>query len=234
MGFQLNDYLTEVMRANYKRLFSCQPETIGSIYDIAEIVYVAAFSSSLFNETGEGLPLIRIRDLTTFDPQFYTTEDHPNKTVIKPGDVVAGMDAEFTPTFWLGNPAVLNQRVCHFIPPRDSEITPSYLLFTLEPLLQFIQNYATGTTVAHLGKSDLEALEVRVPSDNNLRQFAMIAEPMRWQIVQNSIENRNLSELRDIILPKLISGEIEVSKVDVTQLNNHLAARLLMLLFLRR
>ncbi len=211
------------MRANFKRLFSRQSENAGSIYDIAEVVYGAAFSSSLFNEAGEGFPLIRIRDLTTFNPQFYTTEDHPKRTVIHPGDVVAGMDAKFTPTFWLGDIAVLNQRVCHFAPPRDSEVTPSYLLFALEPLLQFIQNYATGTTVAHLGKSDLEALEVGIPDDDSLKQFAVIAEPMRWQIVQNAIENRSLSELRDVLLPKLMSGEIDVSKVNITQLNNHLA-----------
>ena len=211
------------MRTNFKRLFSHQAKTTGSIYDIAEVIYGAAFSSSLFNEEREGFPLMRIRDLTTFDPQVYTTEAHPKKTVINPGDVVAGMDAEFTPTFWLGSPALLNQRVCHFAPPQDSEVTPSYLLFALEPLLQFIQNYATGTTVAHLGKSDLEALEVGVPSYDSLKQFAIIAEPMRWQIVQNSIENRSLSELRDALLSKLMSGEIDVSKVDVTQLNNHLS-----------
>ena len=220
---QINDYLLKIMRANFKRLFSHQTETIGSIYDIAEVIYGAAFSSSLFNEAREGFPLIRIRDLATFDPQFYTTENHPKKTVINPGDVVAGMDAEFMPTFWLGSPALLNQRVCHFAPPQDSEVTPSYLLFALEPLLQYIQNYATGTTVAHLGKSDLEALEVGIPSYDSLRQFAIIAEPMRWQIVQNSIENRNLSGLRDALLPKLVSGEIDVSKVDITQLNNHLS-----------
>ena len=220
---QINDYLIKVMRTNFKRLFSHQAKTTGSIYDIAEVIYGAAFSSSLFNEEREGFPLMRIRDLTTFDPQVYTTEAHPKKTVINPGDVVAGMDAEFTPTFWLGSPALLNQRVCHFAPPQDSEVTPSYLLFALEPLLQFIQNYATGTTVAHLGKSDLEALEVGVPSYDSLKQFAIIAEPMRWQIVQNSIENRSLSELRDALLSKLMSGEIDVSKVDVTQLNNHLS-----------
>lgn len=220
---QINDYLLKVMRTNFKRLFSHQAKTTGSIYDIAEVIYGAAFRSSLFNEEREGFPLIRIRDLTTFDPQVYTTEAHPKKTVINPGDVVAGMDAEFTPTFWLGSPALLNQRVCHFAPPQDSEVTPSYLLFALEPLLQFIQNYATGTTVAHLGKSDLEALEVGVPSYDSLKQFAIIAEPMRWQIVQNSIENRSLSELRDALLSKLMSGKIDVSKVDITQLNNHLS-----------
>lgn len=188
-----------------------KPETIGSIYDIAEVVYGAAFKSSLFNENGKGWPLIRIRDLSTFEPQVYTEERHPKRTFINPGDVVAGMDADFHPTFWLGERSVLNQRVCHFRPATNSEVTPSYLLFALRPLLSYIQNYATGTTVAHLGKSDLEALSVPIPSRKALMGFGSYAEPLRRCIVKHATENSRLVSLRNCLLPKLMSGEIDVA-----------------------
>lgn len=217
-----NDYLYEFMGALYDELFEYDEPQYGTIYDIADVVYGAAFKSSLFNEDKEGYPLIRIRDLSTYSPQFYTAEEHPKRIFIEPGFVVAGMDAEFVPTFWLGEKAVLNQRVCHFAPPENTAISESYLLFALKPLLAYIQNYASGTTVAHMGKSDLEALKVPLPKEEDLLKFAEVAEPMRKAIVSNAIESKRLAELRDALLPKLMSGEIDVSKIDLTQLNNHL------------
>lgn len=209
------------MGALYDELFEYDEPQYGTIYDIADVVYGAAFKSSLFNEDKEGYPLIRIRDLSTYSPQFYTAEEHPKRIFIEPGFVVAGMDAEFVPTFWLGEKAVLNQRVCHFAPPENTAISESYLLFALKPLLAYIQNYASGTTVAHMGKSDLEALKVPLPKEEDLLKFAEVAEPMRKAIVSNAIESKRLAELRDALLPKLMSGEIDVSKIDLTQLNNH-------------
>lgn len=220
---KLNGYLLECMKANYRTLFAYEQTAYGSIYDIADVVYGAAFKSALFNEDGNGYPLIRIRDLTTYEPQYWTDEAHPKRTFIEPGDVVAGMDAEFSPTFWLGEKAVLNQRVCLFRPAADTAVSPSYLLLALSPLLAFIQNYATGTTVAHMGKGNLEALEVPLPLESDLKKFNAVAEPMRKQIVHNALENKRLTALRDALLPKLMSGEIDVSEVDLTQLNSHLA-----------
>ena len=169
-----NDYLLELMEALYRRYFTYNCQAYGSIYDIADVIYGAAFSSKLFNENSTGWPLIRIRDLTTYKPQFFTEEVHPKRTFIEPGDVVAGMDADFTPTLWLGETAVLNQRVCEFVPPAGTSVTKSYLLCAVKPLLAYVQNYATGTTVAHLGKGDLEALDVPLPREQDLIEFGAV------------------------------------------------------------
>ena len=211
----LNDYLVEFMGALYDEVFAYDEPRYGTIYDIADITYGAAFKSSLFNEKKEGYPLIRIRDLLTFSPQFYTTEAHPKRTFIEPGFIVSGMDAEFAPTLWLGEKAVLNQRVCRFAPPKNTSISESYLLFALKPLLAYIQNYASGTTVAHMGKGDFEALVVPLPKEEDLKRFAKTAEPMRHIIVSNAAENRRLAELRDALLPKLMSGEIDLSSISL-------------------
>ncbi|TGY61347.1 restriction endonuclease subunit S [Muricaecibacterium torontonense] len=50
-------------------------------------------------------------------------------------------------------------------------------------------------------------------------KFAKVAEPMRLQIVANAKESSQLSHLRDALLPKLMSGEIAVSQIDITQPN---------------
>lgn len=74
-----------------------------------------------------------------------------------------------------------------------------------------------------MGKSDLEALKVPLPTQGDLEQFASVAEPMRHIIVGNATENARIAMLRDALLPKLMSGEIDLSKIDLTQINSHLA-----------
>ncbi len=71
---------------------------VASIYEIADVTYGAAFSSGLFNEVGEGFPLIRIRDLATHRPEVFTTEEHPRKSIVRMGDIVAVWTASFVPT----------------------------------------------------------------------------------------------------------------------------------------
>ena len=70
---------------------------VGSPYEYAKVVYGAPYKSAKFNDNGEGLPLIRIRDLKDCNPQFYTPEILPQTEYVNMGDIVAGMDAEFVP-----------------------------------------------------------------------------------------------------------------------------------------
>ena len=55
-------------------------------------------------------------------------------------------------------------------------------------------------------------------------------QPIIDQVIANKIEIRKLAALRDTLLPKLMSGEIDVSKIDLTQLNSHLPKRWYVLL----
>lgn len=184
---------------------------VKTIYDVCDVVYGAAFKSKLFNENKEGFPLIRIRDLKTLKPQYYTLENHPKKTIIKAGDVVAGMDAEFDPYFWLGEDGVLNQRVVHFKP--KTNFSRMFIYHSVLPWLKFYAGAKVGTTVIHLGKSDIDNFKIAVPVDfKSIKLFNEQAENYLEQIVNNSKENQTLTQLRDTLLPKLISGEVRLKE----------------------
>ena len=75
---------------------------------------------------------------------------------------------------------------------------------------------------ANLSLSTLKSLPVPVLEGEKRFEYEEQIIPVIHAIEANSAENRRLSELRDALLPKLMSGEIDVSKVDLTQLNNHL------------
>ena len=183
------------------------------IYSIANIIYGAPFASKLFNTDGIGKPIIRIRDLKEQDFVTFTTEEHPKGHLIHPGDIVVGMDGEFRPYIWGNEKAWLNQRVCIFENKRTKG--KAFLFYTIKPLLNMIEQTQVATTVIHIGKKDFDAFEILLPSEDVLNQFDKITTPMVEQIVNNRLENKRLSNLRDALLPKLMSGELDVSDIDL-------------------
>lgn len=186
---------------------------VNNIYEYIDVIYGAPYKSSLFNTDKNGYPLIRIRDLKTYTPQFYTQEILPNTEYIYPGDVIAGMDAEFIPTLWLGEKGLLNQRCCKFISKRKN-ISNYYILYLLMPELLCVQNYKTGTTVSHLGKADIDRFKVITPPIEIIEKFSTLVNPLYNEKIKLACENRIITNLRDTLLPKLMSGELKLSEIE--------------------
>ncbi|MBC6411670.1 MAG: restriction endonuclease subunit S, partial [Hyphomonadaceae bacterium] len=184
----------------------------ASIHDFSEVVYGAPFASRQFNSGNVGVPLIRIRDLATHSPGVSTEQTHKKGHMIEPGDIVVGMDGEFRLHIWKGPKAWLNQRVCHFEPKHG--IPRSFLAESLKEPLAFFERSKTGTTVIHLGKSDIDTIKLTHPGDGVLGAFASIVEPMLERSVTNALESRTLAAIRDLLLPRLISGEIRLREAE--------------------
>ena len=133
---------------------------VASIYEIAEVIYGTPFASSQFNSINNGRPLIRIRDLCDESPGVWTPEVHSKGYIVKPGDIVVGMDGEFRAYLWGGVEAWLNQRVCVFVPKPN--FTAAFVRNSIiDPLAQ-VEATETATTVIHLGKSDIDRFTVVV------------------------------------------------------------------------
>ena len=179
-----------------------------SLYKFCSVQYGAPFKSKLFNEEGRGLPLIRIRDLPKGSTNVFTEEVHPKGTLITAGDLVVGMDGEFRCYLWTGEDSWMNQRICKFAPAKNTPV--AYLKFALEKPLHFIESTEIATTVIHLGKSDIDNFRFMSPSDNLLRCYGDITSPMIENIRVRAEESRVLTQLRDTLLPKLISGQLRI------------------------
>ncbi len=81
----------------------------------------------------------------------------------------------------------------------------------------------SGSAVPSMTTSILNALSLPVPPRDSLLSFNAKLQSMYDAVRANNLENRGLKSLRDSLLPKLMTGEIDVSKIDLTQLNSHLA-----------
>lgn len=183
---------------------------VGSVYEYVKVIYGAPYKSKLFNDKGEGLPLIRIRDLKGCSPQFFTEEILPNTEYIERGDIVAGMDAEFSPHIWKGEKGLLNQRVCKLKPAVEG-VSNLFALYLLKPHLEFTQSYKTGTTVSHLGKGDIDRFVAVLPPKEVVLDISNKLDAILQRICSLSQENLILTHLRDTLLPRLMSGEITIA-----------------------
>ncbi|MGO5239586.1 restriction endonuclease subunit S [Parolsenella sp. LCP21S3_E11] len=82
-----------------------------------------------------------------------------------------------------------------------------------------INHIVTGAVQMKISQKNLNGLEVELPSRESLDYLKDV-----FSLYRNNVEeSKRLERLRDALLPKLMSGEIDVSKVDLTQLNSHLA-----------
>ena len=70
--------------------------------------------------------------------------------------------------------------------------------------------------MGHIKREDLDKSEVLIPDDETYTQLTSLLSPILELIIKNKVENRQLIQLRDTLLPKLMSGEIDVTNVDIS------------------
>jgi type I restriction enzyme S subunit len=186
---------------------------VANLFDIAEISYGFPYKSKQFTTTPEGKPVIRIRDILGHRSETYTNEDAGTKYIVKDGDILIGMDGDFHMCRWAGGDAVLNQRVARL---RTKNELPQYVLFhcVREPILHFNATIV-GTTVAHLGDKHLREINVVCPPMNLLINLHAIFEPLFFAEINLRKKIELLRSTRDLLLPKLISGQLDVEDLDI-------------------
>lgn len=176
--------------------------------EVAKLTYGFSFKSRHFNEKGLGLPVARIRDIPRGFSKTFTPEDAPREKLLADGELVIGMDGDFHMNFWVGGKAWINQRVVRISP--SNNLTTGFLRYALEQPIQFFNSTIVGTTVAHLGAKHLNTINVIVPPQHLLIQINEILEVIRKQIVVLGKQCQVLAQARDLLLPRLMNGEIAV------------------------
>jgi type I restriction enzyme S subunit len=114
------------------------------------------FPSKGFVEERGGIRLIRNRDLRSNDKPIYYVAPYSAEFVVSDGDILVGMDGDFSPCVWDGGEALLNQRVGRVLPKADND--KRFLLYFLTAQLKMIEQSAARTTVKHLSHSDVEKI----------------------------------------------------------------------------
>ena len=174
------------------------------LVDIADIQYGYAFDGTKFNDMKKGIPIVRIRNIPAGITSDYTTEETEEKYLIGNGDIIVGMDGEFHINSWSGDNAYLVQRTCCFRPKKKE--MQGWLLWAIRKPIKYYEKTIVGATVSHLGKKHIDAIVLLVGPDELYVPFQNYFDKRQSLLNQNVL----LLEARDRLLPRLMSGEVEV------------------------
>ncbi len=185
------------------------------VKDIANVTYGCALKSKSFNTEGNGLPVVRIRDIPIGASETFTDEVCDSKYQIKDGHILVGMDGDFHMCIWSNGLALQNQRVARF--ESQGEIGNYHLFLALEKPIQEFNKAIVGTTVAHLGDMHIKTIQIVWPSPFLRERIKQVLEPLSDRIIVLKRQTANLRRTRDLLLPRLLSGQVTLDTVDTGQ-----------------
>lgn len=160
----------------------------------------------------DSLPVLKIKELkqgsTSVDSDRCSYNIDP-KYIIDDGDVVFAWSGSLDVRIWCGGKAGLNQ---HLFKVTSREYNKwFYYLWVKRYLDDFIRIAADrATTMGHIKRSNLSEAKVLVPNINTLEAMDCKMKNILDVFIEKNIESKNLEVLRNVMLPKLISGEIRV------------------------
>lgn len=184
---------------------------VGKLSEIADYLNGLAMQKFRPLEDEEGLPVLKIKELRQGCYDESSELCSPSKVkpeyIIHDGDVIFSWSGSLLVDIWCGGTCGLNQHL--FKVTSQTYEKWFYYLWTKHHLDKFIFLAADkATTMGHIKREELDKAEVVIPDDKTYQNLTSVIKPFIDEIINNRIENRKLSQIRDGLLPKLMNGEI--------------------------
>jgi len=188
--------------------------------DLVKIVSGYPFSSKLYTTNKKALGVVTIKNVqdgnfVTSCDSFINKEDIPKnmspECSISDGDILLSLTGNVGRVcFVYGGEYLLNQRVAKIKPKNGKDFAFCYFLFRQPAMQNQLINMAKGSAQPNLSPVETGEIMLIIPSREILDKFNALASPIYKRLVQNAVENQKLAALRDLLLPKLMSGEVRV------------------------
>ena len=178
--------------------------------EVAAILNGAPFDSALFSTT-EGMPLVRIRDVTTGQTNTYYTGTYEDAYLVHQGDLLVGMDGDFNSGFWGPKTALLNQRVCK-ISPIEAFYDKRLLALALPGYLAAINANTPSVTVKHLSSRTIGEIGLPLPpAAEQIRIAAKLEEllsDLDAGVAELKAAQKKLAQYRQSLLKAAVEGAL--------------------------
>jgi len=185
---------------------------IPRLGDHVNILSGFPFNSRLFNSDGEGLPLIRIRDLLKSKIETFFNGEYPLEYLINEGDILVGMDGDFHIVKWNNKKAaLLNQRIMKLAQKHNSLIDINYFYYFLFPFLNTVWEKTTATTVKHLSTYDVSEASLFFPIINEQKQIAKKLDSINKKLQTEQDFLHKQQQIKAGLMNDLLSGRKKVS-----------------------
>ena len=164
-----------------------------------------------------GIPVLKIKELRQGFCDDNSEQCSPNiksDYIIHDGDVIFSWSGSLLVDFWCSGVCGLNQ---HLFKVSSSKYDKwFYYAWTKHHLNRFIAIAADkATTMGHIKRAELAKAEIFIPNETDYNRIGSLLKPIYELIISNRIENKKLAATRDTLLPKLMSGKLDVSNIDL-------------------
>ena len=212
----INNNLQQQAQAIYDDIFSTHASDNweqGTLSDIADIIMGQSPSGDSYNENGDGMVFFQGR--AEFGSRFpsirlFTTEP---KRIAKENDVLMSVRAPVGDLNIAHEDCCIGRGLGALRSKTSHQSFLLYTLFALQPQLNIFNG--EGTVFGSINRDALNGLPLVIPHNDVIDRFEHIVAPMDAAIRANHDEICRLTALRDTLLPKLMSGEIDVSEVEI-------------------
>ena len=219
---RINDNLEQQAQALFDYYFNSESEylkdsTLGFLTDIA--LYLNGLAMQKFPATniGQSLPVLKIKELgqRKCDDSSDRCSDSINTDyVVDNGDIIFSWSGTLLVDIWCGGKCGLNQHLFKVTPLNDY---PQWFVYSwINRHLKKFRLIARdkAVTMGHIRRGDLENAEVAIPAKLNMSEINARIAPLFQSIVGRRLEISNLENIRNTLLPKLMSGELKISEIE--------------------
>lgn len=219
MNSSINSNLEQQAQAIFDKYLNLQelPEgwVSSNLLDIADYLNGLAMQKYRPAENETGLPVLKIKELRQgcCDANSELCSENINANyIISNGDVIFSWSGSLLVDFWCGGKCGLNQ---HLFKVSSSKYDKwFYYAWTKHHLNRFIAIASDmATTMGHIKREELSKAVVFIPTDEEYKHIGSLLAPIYDAIISNRLENNHLASVRDSLLPKLMSGEIDLSNI---------------------
>ncbi len=225
---RLNDYLLELISSVFAHRFSSNVNTTD-LKNVLSISTKALKPQEHASEIWEhySIPAFDEKHRPIFEP---ASEIKSNKYQIDNECILISKLNPSTKRIWMpycsSNNAVCSTEFIVYRPYLKEYKSFYYAAIDSPGFTNYLLEHVSGSTGSRQRAQPKDTLHYLMPNPSNeeIKNFCTFADPIYRHVQINEQQTAKLELLRDTLLPKLMSGEIDVSKVDLTQLtNNHLA-----------
>lgn len=186
----------------------------SNLASIANYLNGLAMQNYRPTDDDQGFPVLKIKELRQgacdVDSERCSSYIKSNY-IVNDGDVIFSWSGSLLVDFWCGGVCGLNQ---HLFKVTSTQYAPWFFYsWTNYHLAKFAAiASAKATTMGHIKRSDIEAAEVIIPSSADYERIGALIQPLYDLGIALRLENRKLAATRDSLLPRLLSGDIDISE----------------------
>jgi type I restriction enzyme S subunit len=158
-----------------------------------------------------GKPIVKIKELKAgivADTPRNTGDNIPGKYHILDGDVLFSWSADLDAYLWMGGDGLLNQHLFTVLPA--DAFSRAFCFHSLKGSMPRFRALSLGATMHHIKRSALDQVFTVVAPAPMRKRFDVLVEPIHQQLITISKQIQNLRQSRDLLLPRLLSGQIDV------------------------